>query len=133
GRSRRGMVHTGRFEEDTFIRPPHRPVDLPDQLAAVELAQPYGLAVPAGAVVRELSGLVVVRTDRGGVLATLGAVRLVRVVAGGRGAIVLAGGARAFGGQFGRGRVVLAQPLGRGHDAALGPVLVEDRVDATAL
>jgi hypothetical protein len=127
------VVDAARLEHDALVGPAHGPVDLPDQLAAVELVQPDGLGEAAGvAGVRQLGAVVVVGGDGGEVLLAVAAVRLVREVPGGAGAaVVLGGGAGAFGGfELGLVEGLLLLLLRRG---LLGAVLVEDRVDVAAV
>lgn len=135
------MVHPARLEDHALVRPAHRPVDLPDQLASVELAQPHRLGEAAGrAGVVQLGAVVVVRRDGGEVLLAVAAVGLVREVAGrAAAAVVLArrAGAR-LGLQLGLVDLLLLLRLlaalgARGRRVLLRPVPVEDGVDVGAV
>jgi hypothetical protein len=124
------VVHAGRLEVDVLDGPPHRPVDLPDQLA-LEVGGQVGEPLVARDVtdVGEVGGVLVVRRERDGVAAAVAAVGLV----GEAGEVpaprclVLVGGLQLDGlgavpGEHGLDRVPLAD--GREHGVAVvtGPV-----------
>src|SRR3954467_9792400 len=66
-RARGLVVDTGGLEDDALVGPAHRPVDLPDQLAAAEVPQQDGLGEAVLADVGQLRRVVVVPRDRRGV------------------------------------------------------------------
>ena len=129
------MVATGGLEVDLLVGPPHRPVDLPDQLAVVVGGQVGGaLEAARGAGVGQRRGGVVVRRRGDGVATALAAVGAVgeagdRVGGGGRGRVallvVLVGDrVREVGG------LLLGRVLGGGD--LPGAVLGEHRLDLVA-
>ncbi len=132
------MVHAAGLEDDALVGPAHRPVDLPDELAAVELVEPDRLREAAGrAGVVQLGRVVVVGRDDGEVLLAVAAVGLVREVAGGAGAaVVLVRRAGALGGlQLGLVDLLLLRlpALGALRTVLLGAVAVQHGVDVGAV
>ncbi len=132
------------LEVDVLVRPPHRPVDLPDQLAVAVFPQQERAAVTVRAGVGQLGRRIVVAGHGRRITAAGVAVRLVRVVAGGSGAVVVGGRSGTLGGGLGRGGVIGVQLLvllatlplttGRGaRRAALRAIAIEDRVDRRPL
>ena len=81
-RAGRGVVDARGLEVHALVGPAHRPVDLPHELAARELAQQHRLGGPARARVGHLRGGVVVGGDRGVVAPAGAAVGLEREVLG---------------------------------------------------
>ena len=117
------VVDAGRLEDHVLVRPAHRPVDLPDELAVGERVEVDGLGVAAlRAVVGQLVAVVVVGRDGREVGAARAAEGLERVVARlALAAVVLGRRARAALGLGGRGRLLLRQ-LRRLAAACLPPL-----------